>query len=615
MINIYNISIANIGYVYNLSQCYFQQLLLAMLDNPMEAIVPHSPIGLEECVSLSKVKQVMFDYSLDTILIFYNQTKQCIGYTDSITVSKAISYGLGDQPVREIMNSNIITATPTTSIEELFTIFIENQQPLIPIIENNIVTTTIDKVKLLKLFQTDKSNLFEETSIDEHLRYLDMLTLLRSNLPTTLFKLLNEVGKLGDFLHVNVYVVGGFVRDILLNNLSLVEKTDIDIVVEGDALSFAEALAKKFKGTVHYTHNKLMTANVRYPFISEKECSIDIATARLEYYSKPGALPLVEPTSIEKDLFRRDITMNAMALQLNQKYFGRFIDRFHGQKAIQNKSIDVIHSLSFIEDPTRIIRAIRFEQRYQFMISQQTEKYMHYALQLNVMEKVFGQRLLHEFEMIFKENKPDACINRMDELGVLSAIDKRFSFTPKEKNLLYNISNILQWYHSLHLTKNQPDIMIIYLTAMCSSLTQEQIINLLQKIGVEAVLQKKIALTLSTAQHMDNTLCYLLHEKKIEKKGPISTIFTLLSKLTLEGLLFLQAFSCSSSVTYFISQYISLWRFIKPYITGNDLKKFGLVPGPQYKVILEDILKQKLDGNIRTKQDELDYLCLKYNLS
>lgn len=615
MINISNTSIASIGYVYNLSQCYLQQLLLAMLDNPMEAIVPHSPIGLEECVSLSKVKQVMFDYSLDTILIFHNQTKQCIGYTDSITVSKAISYGLGDQPVREIMNSNIITATSTTSIEELFTIFIENQQPLIPIIENNIVTTTIDKVKLLKLFQTDKSNLFEETSIDEHLRYLDMLTLLRSNLPTTLFKLLNEVGKLGDFLHVNVYVVGGVVRDILLNNLSIVEKTDIDIVVEGESLSFAEALAKKLKGVVRYTHNNLMTANVRYPFTSEKECSIDIATARLEYYAMPGALPLVEPTSIEQDLFRRDITINAMALQLNQKYFGRLIDRFHGQKAIQNKSIDVIHSLSFIEDPTRIIRAIRFEQRYQFRISQQTEKYMHYALKCNVIEKIFGQRLLHEFEMIFKENKPDACIIRMDELGVLTAIDKRFSLTSKQKTLFYNISKILQWYHSLHLTESQPDIMIIYLSAMCSSLSQEQTIELLQKIGVEALLQKKIALTLSIAQNMDNTLCNLLREKKIGKKGPISIIVTLLSKLTLEGLLFLQAFSYSSSVIYFTSQYISLWRFIKPYITGNDLKKLGLVPGPQYKVILEDVLKQKLDGNIHTKQDELDYLCLKYNLS
>lgn len=614
MINISNTSIVNIGYVYNLSQCYLQ-LLLVMLDNPMEVTIPYSPIGLEECVSLSKVKQVMFDYSLDTILIFHNQTKQCIGYIDNITVSKAISYGLGDQPVKEFMNSNIITATPTTSIEELFTIFTETQQPIIPIIENNIVATTIDKVRLLRLSQIDKSNLFEETSIDEHLCYLDMLTLLQSNLSTTLFKLLSEVGKLGDFLHVNVYVVGGVVRDILLNNLSIVEKTDIDIVVEGESLSFAEALAKKLKGVVRYTHNNLMTANVRYPFTSEKECSIDIATARLEYYAMPGALPLVEPTSIEQDLFRRDITINAMALQLNQKYFGRLIDRFHGQKAIQNKSIDVIHSLSFIEDPTRIIRAIRFEQRYQFRISQQTEKYMHYALKCNVIEKIFGQRLLHEFEMIFKENKPDACIIRMDELGVLTAIDKRFSLTSKQKTLFYNISNILQWYHSLNLTENQPDIMIIYLTAMCSSLSQEQIIALLQKIGVESAYQKKIALTLSMAQDMDSTLCCLLHEKKIEKEGPVSTIFTLLSKLTLEVLLFLQAFSYSSSVTYFISQYISLWRFIKPYITGNDLKKLGLVPGPQYKVILEDVLKQKLDGNVHTKEDELDYLCLRYNLS
>lgn len=613
-----DISIATFIY-YNLFQLYPRQVFLAMSDNLMEPTMYSSPMGVDELTPLLKVEQVMSHHSVETILIFQAQTKHCIGYIDNITVSKAIFYGLGVQPVKEFMNTNIIIATPTTSLKELFTIFIENQQPIIPISNNNEIITIIDKVKLLELSQTDKGKLsYIENSIKIPLCYLD--TLVYSNLPTMLFNLLKEVGKLGDFFCINVFLVGGVVRDLLFNTSSIAEKTDIDFVVEGDASTFAYALVKKFKGTVRYTHNKLMTATVICPWTNGQELSIDIATARLEHYDEPGTLPCIEPTSIEQDLFRRDFTINAMALQLNQSYFGKLIDLFHGQKAIQNKSIDVIHSLSFIEDPTRIIRAIRFEQRYQFRISQQTEQYIQYALAHNVMEKLSGQRLFHEFKVIFKETKPELCIIRMNEFGVLAAIDKRFSFTLQERKLLYKIADILKWYQTLPMKKNQPNVMIIYFLALCYSFPREQIIQMLQKIGVEPTFQKKIFLTSSMVQNIYDTLSFLLKDKTkdkakdkaIEVKGPISTIYMLLSSLSLEGLLFLQA---SSSIGYVIYQYLSLWRFIKPDITGNDLKKLGIIPGPQYRIILEDILKQKLDGNIQTKEEQLEYVCLKYNVS
>ena len=169
-----------------------------------------------------------------------------------------------------------------------------------------------------------------------------------------MIQLLQSIGEVADKLDFNAFAVGGFVRDLLMKKTNL----DLDIVIEGDGIAFAKALAAHLGGR-YRTHERFKTAVVLMP----DDFKIDIATARLEYYEYPAAMPMVELSSIKLDLYRRDFTINAMAIQLNQEHFGTLIDFFNSQNDLKQKSIKVLHNLSFVEDPSRIFRAVRFEKR------------------------------------------------------------------------------------------------------------------------------------------------------------------------------------------------------------------------------------------------------------
>ena len=212
---------------------------------------------------------------------------------------------------------------------------------------------------------------------------------------------------MGQEIGASVFVVGGFVRDLLLRY----PNHDLDLVVEGDGIAFANLLAKTLHGRVR-AHQKFKTAVVIYtPEGSHEERHIDVATARLEYYEYPAALPTVELSSIKMDLFRRDFTINALAVQLNPNNFGRLVDFFGAQRDIKEKSLRVLHSLSFVEDPTRMLRAVRFEQRFDFQIGKQTMRLIKNALNLKLLHKLSGARLSTNLNLYLKKLIPcPACV-------------------------------------------------------------------------------------------------------------------------------------------------------------------------------------------------------------
>ena len=149
-------------------------------------------------------------------------------------------------------------------------------------------------------------------------------------------------------------------------------------------------------------YEKFGTAVVLFP----DGFKIDVATARHEYYASPGALPTVETSSIKRDLYRRDFTINTLAVSLNTKTFGQLIDFFGGARDIKEKVIRVLHNLAFVEDPTRIMRAIRFSSRFSFGISKHTLTLMKGALKMQMFDKIEGKRLLNELIHILNEKNP-----------------------------------------------------------------------------------------------------------------------------------------------------------------------------------------------------------------
>ena len=217
---------------------------------------------------------------------------------------------------------------------------------------------------------------------------------------------LKEIGAEADKEGINAFVVGGFVRDTLLG----INDKDIDIVVEANAIDFAKiviekinvgatlAVAQKGQGQalpLHIkTHEGFKTATIEI-------CGfrIDLVTARKERYKKPAAMPEITPATIREDLFRRDFTINAMAISLNKKGFGKLIDFYDGQKDLKEKKIRVLHDKSFIDDPTRIFRAIRFQKRLGFIVEQHTQKLMTDAIDIGMIQKLKKQRVKKELDL------------------------------------------------------------------------------------------------------------------------------------------------------------------------------------------------------------------------
>ncbi|GAI35559.1 unnamed protein product, partial [marine sediment metagenome] len=262
--------------------------------------------------------------------------------------------------------------SPDTTIKSLQRKMIENAIGRIPILDGRKMVGIVTRNDILRA-QHGNEYISEETTLDKTHGFTPETVRKRMTqlLPKWLIKVIDDLGKLADEYGMKAYLVGGFVRDLLLKYANL----DIDVVIEGDAIAFAKKIVKKFGGRVR-PHKKFGTAVVVLP----NDFRIDFASARSEYYKQPAALPSVEKSSIYQDLYRRDFSINSMAIKLNAIEFGQILDYFGGQRDILEKRIRILHNLSFIDDPTRIFRAVRFEQKYGFYMDSQTENFARKAI-------------------------------------------------------------------------------------------------------------------------------------------------------------------------------------------------------------------------------------------
>lgn len=246
--------------------------------------------------------------------------------------------------------------------------------------------------------------------------------LLKKRLPAKIFNLIRKIGKAAEDYGLSAYLVGGCVRDLLLG----VKNLDLDIVVAGDAIALVGELKKELKAEV-LTHPRFGTATVTLP----GGFKIDFASARREKYASSAALPSVSFSSIKEDLSRRDFSINALALKINKGEFGELLDLFGGQKDLAAKKIRVLHNKSFIDDPTRVFRAIRFEQRLNFKIEPNTFKLMRQVKSARLLEKLSRFRLGREFILFLKEEKPLPAILRFERLYGLGLIHPKIKLDRK----------------------------------------------------------------------------------------------------------------------------------------------------------------------------------------
>ncbi|MGB8707353.1 MAG: CCA tRNA nucleotidyltransferase [Dehalococcoidia bacterium] len=396
---------------------------------------------------------------------------------------------------------------------------------------------------------------------------------LEKYLPPPVLALVKIAGKEASELGQELYLVGGVMRDLFLGRANF----DFDLVVEGEAIKLARKMAKDSQAKLT-VHTRFGTAKLNYPGFS-----LDLATARSETYSKPGALPTVKPGSLKDDLIRRDFSINAMALHLNPQRFGELIDLHNGEDDLERRLIRILHPKSFIDDATRILRAIRYEQRLGFKLEAETEKLLrrHVAM----LNTISGDRIRHELELILKEDKPERALRRAEELEVLSQLHPSLKGNG--------------WLSKIFTKARQADIRVSLLILYQCLL----IYNLTEKANEKFI--SHLNFPKNSAQAMRETIQIKaqLHSLTNLKLKP-SDIYQLLHGYSTPAIQANALASESLVASKHMNLYLSKLRYVKPLLNGEDLKKMGIAAGPKIGDILSELHKAKLDGKVHTRKDE-----------
>jgi tRNA nucleotidyltransferase (CCA-adding enzyme) len=553
---------------------------------------------IESTESLQKAGELLTRYNINVLPVV--RDNQLLGLISRQIIEKAVFHGLKNLPVVEYMSSDFFTVSPDTPLIKIQYIMISNNQSFLPVVDKGKIVGTITRAEILRAMQDDLLSKFSysETS-DNHtpsyVRKKSVLKLIEEQTEKSILDILKALGEKAEELHYNAFLVGGIVRDIILRRKNL----DIDVVVEGDGIDLAKRFSKDFSCKVRY-HKKFGTAILIFP----DGVKIDIATARLEYYDSPAALPNVELSSIKLDLYRRDFTMNTLAIRLNPSGFGELIDFYGAQKDIKEKIIRVIHNLSFVEDPTRIFRAIRFEQRFGFKIGKHTLKLIKNAVKMNFLVHLDGYRLFSELVLLFQEEKPVEIVKRLADLNILKFIHPSIKFNDSMKSTLENIKEIIAWFDLLFL-EEEYEKWIIYFFGLVDSLNNQEIPEVCLRLSITERDRKRV---IQGIKDTEDILRQFNNRKKMKK----SNIYYILKPIPIETLLYAMAKTNKNHIKRAVSSYFIQFKETHSILNGEDLKSLGITPGKIFKRILDDLLSAKLDGMVETKQDEINFVKKKY---
>jgi tRNA nucleotidyltransferase (CCA-adding enzyme) len=565
--------------------------------NRAKDLMSSPALRIGEDVSCKEAGNFLTRYNINALLITqkHKGAEDLLGFITRQIIEKALHHGLDHIPVKEYMTTELASVTPDSGLLEIQEKIIGNKQRILPVIDNGIITGVITRTDLLNIL-VGQSKLTSSSSPDllkepVHARTRNILKFMKERLSPRIFDMLQVIGEKADELGCNAYVVGGFVRDLFLYRTN----EDLDIVIEGDGIVFAKKYAKFMNARIH-SYEKFGTAVIIFP----DGFKIDVASARMEYYKFPAALPTVEMSSIKLDLFRRDFTVNTLAIQLKPNKFGLLIDFFSAQKDIKEKSIRVLHNLSFVEDPTRVFRAIRFEQRFGFSIGKLTSGLIENAVKMDFFKRLSGRRVFAELHQILEEENPLAAIKRLDEYDLLNVVHPSIELNNHMISLLNSVKKVLSWHDLLFLEEPYMRwaVYFLALTRHCDKETADEIC---MRIELAPRYQ-----TIFCKERFEADRSMLWMERNLPAKN--STIYKQLAVFRIELILYMMAATKHETVKRSISNYVTRLRHIHTSVKGKDLKKMGLEPGPIYREILQAVLDAKLNGQLKTRNDELDFV-------
>jgi len=428
--------------------------------------------------------------------------------------------------------------------------------------------------------------------------------LLKKSLPPGRLDLIRRAAAAAAGLGMTLYIVGGFVRDLLLGRPGL----DFDLVVEGDAIRLARALARKYGGKVT-AHTRFGTAKWFLPQPKGEAGppgSLDLISARAESYKHPAALPTVTPADLAADLRRRDFTLNTLAIRLDEAHFGQLRDELGGERDLERGLVRVIHPVSFIDDPTRLYRAVRYEQRYGFHIAPETLALIPEARPY--VERLSAQRLRHELDLILAEPRAADMLGRLAELELLKAVHpalpwdhavRRRLEAPRHPKLL--------GYRPEKTAKNrrgaddrrgedvreQIEAAFLNWILWLAPLPMGEIESINQRLHFTAALNRALA-------GASDLMAALPALSSMRPSGWAAC----LERVPLPAVYAVSLAATGGRSREMLESYLLRWRHIKPKISGADLKRRGLQSGPLYQKILRRLRDAWLDGEVKSGEEE-----------
>ncbi len=575
--------------------------LLALLPSivrpatTVEEIMSRDPQLLTRDVPISEALQRMQRFGHEGYPVV--DGGQVVGLLTRRAVDRAIAHGMSDEHVGTIMDAGSLVVSPDDSIQHLQRMMIQFDWGQVPVVDpaTGLIIGIVTRTDLIKTLGSERTRADGGRLADK----------LEQALSPSRLRLLRLVATAAEEHKDALYIVGGFVRDLILG----APGTDFDLVVEGNAIGLARLLVDRYGGRVS-SHSRFKTAKWRLdpsePRLIEAlqvngsvstdvPATLDFVSARTEFYAHPTALPSVEPGSIKLDLHRRDFTINTMALRLDGHHYGQLIDHWGGGRDLHERKIRVLHSLSFVDDPTRMLRAVRLEQRLGFAIEERTLELMHQALPL--LDRVSGERIRNELDLIFSEPRSTATMARLQELGLLKAIHESVAWDEWLADR-FHAASVLEAPEGWRL-HGRPDRDLLRYALLLIRLTAEDAGEVLNRLHFPAGRRDVVLEANSVARRAGDWT---------GREAP-SLISGMLDKM--HEMAIVAAWLAAKDRTEVQSRlatYLSEWRWISPAVDGLVLRELGLAPGPVYGDILGRLRDARLDGEIQSDGDEQELL-------
>ncbi|MCK5540012.1 MAG: CBS domain-containing protein [Deltaproteobacteria bacterium] len=565
-----------------------------LMTSPVLTIVPTTP--------LVKAAEMLTRYNINVLPVVAEEDAKLVGIISRQVVEKALYHGLCELNVSEYMTTDYEPINSEADLNRIKELIVERNQRFLPVIdEADMIIGAITRKDLLRAIYDQDSKVGEGVALSlkerelRKMRRKNVKSLMLESFPDKLIKVFMQLGELADELNVNIFLVGGVVRDLLLRLPNL----DIDIVVEGDGIALARAYSERYHGRCH-CHEPFRTAVL----FTEEGYNLDIASTRMEYYDAPASLPKVEQSSLKVDLYRRDFTINTLVVSLNPNSYGEMRDYFGAGRDLKESSIRVLHNLSFVEDPTRIFRAIRFEQKFAFSIGRQTLHLINNAIKVGFLRRLSGFRILHELKLICAESDPLPIFARFSELKLWREIFPELKGQFKAQRRLERLlaaKEVVTWYEYLYL-EEELEPWRVYLLNFLDGMNATQARYCVSRLGLDENAAERFVEVRRRGINAAAELGRICRKRKTYLN---SQVRAKLYDLPLEILLYIMAGHENEEVKKALSTYITRLQFVKVEISGHDLIVAGLQPGPDFKRILEHIRDARLDGKVNNLSEEL----------